>query len=81
MPGDLVYAATCRWSLKAPLVFLLQTAPISQNNDYVRQLASVVLATVMFVASVTFVSIPATLQCNPKDHRACAMSTMERHLT
>jgi hypothetical protein len=53
----------------------------TQANDFFRQLAAVVLATVLFVASVAFVSIPATLQCNPGDHQACAMSTMEWHLT
>jgi hypothetical protein len=53
----------------------------TQANDFIRQLAATVLATVLFVASVAFVSIPATLQCNPGDRQACATSTMEWHLT
>ncbi len=52
-----------------------------QANEFFRQLAAVVLATLLFVTSVAFVSVPTALGCNPGAGDACAASTLERHLT
>jgi hypothetical protein len=52
-----------------------------QANEFFRQLTAVVLATLLFVASVAFLSIPAALGCNPGAGDACAVSALERHLT
>ncbi|MGD8710037.1 MAG: hypothetical protein PVF40_06585 [Ectothiorhodospiraceae bacterium] len=51
------------------------------KTEFARQLLVVVLGTLFFVATVTFVSLPMSLKCGTDSDNACVASATTGHLT
>lgn len=51
------------------------------DTEFSRQLATVIFATAMFVASVAWICIPASIGCIPGSGSDCASVSVDRHLS
>jgi hypothetical protein len=53
----------------------------SQNLDFFRQMFSVVIGTLLFVATVGFLTLPMSMGCSQGAQSACTASLSDWHLT